>query len=385
MLLASLNPDIRSVLMQLADGDIDLDPEFQRGDVWNVKKQQMLVDTVLREWEIPPIFLIKNERKDIKEVLDGHQRLQAIKHFYKGRFKFDGRLEPRSEELETLHGMFYQDLPDKYRKIFNNFALRTFELSNYEENEPFELFFRLNQNATLTSAERRNTFFGPARDMTKELVSKMLNLGFDNTNIGFNNTRLAYHDVIARVLYSLEKGSIEKKINDSQLTERYRMHAAFDDTLYEKIELKLILLIDAISLSGKVKLNKPVLFSLIIFLIECAPDITKEELSLILNNYSDMVESLKHIPSYGNQLEQVIYSEYSTRISTGVNDGRSVVFRQFFFCWVSLSLNVKSLRMEYQTKVEKTIDLLNEKITSEDVDALSTLLNSLVWGELNAN
>ena len=45
------------------------------GDVWNIQKQQLLIDTIMRNWEIPPIFLIKNEGRDVREVLDHVQDL----------------------------------------------------------------------------------------------------------------------------------------------------------------------------------------------------------------------------------------------------------------------------------------------------------------------
>ncbi|MFC0445351.1 DUF262 domain-containing protein [Pseudidiomarina halophila] len=214
MLLEPLNPDIRSVLAQLED-EIDLDPEFQRGDVWNVKKQQLLIDTIMRNWKIPPIFLILNENTFQKEVLDGHQRLRAIQSFYYDKIKFNGELEPFDSELRKLNGMTFSQLPKEFQLRFLRFSLTFYEIRDYNESEPFELFYRLNQNAQLTSAERRNTFFGRPRSTTKELVEQMDRQGFKSETIGFNNTRLAYHDVIARLLITLERSSLSKKLNDS--------------------------------------------------------------------------------------------------------------------------------------------------------------------------
>lgn len=99
MILEPVFPDIQSILYQLEDKDIDLDPEFQRGDVWNTSKKQLLIDTIMRKWEIPPIFLINKDYGEPKEVLDGHQRLRAIEDFYNNRFRFNGRLSPKSENL----------------------------------------------------------------------------------------------------------------------------------------------------------------------------------------------------------------------------------------------------------------------------------------------
>ena len=34
-----------------------LTPEYQRGNVWSTKKQQLLIDSIMREWEIGRILL----------------------------------------------------------------------------------------------------------------------------------------------------------------------------------------------------------------------------------------------------------------------------------------------------------------------------------------
>ncbi|MBL0642585.1 DUF262 domain-containing protein [Aeromonas veronii] len=163
MILEPVFPDIQSILYQLEDKDIDLDPEFQRGDVWNISKKQLLIDTIMRKWEIPPIFLINKDYGEPKEVLDGHQRLRAIEDFYNNKFRFNGRLSPKSEHLIELDGLYFDQFPRMAQKDFHRFVLRIFIIREYEESEPFELFFRLNQNVSLTSAEKRNTFFGQAR------------------------------------------------------------------------------------------------------------------------------------------------------------------------------------------------------------------------------
>lgn len=124
-------------------------------------KKQRLVDSVLRDWHVPPIHVIEHIQTRNQEVLDGQQRLAAIRDFVDGEFTLDGEIEPLDDGLARLHGCKYRDLPDEWKRRFNQFTIRLFRIVDYRPSEPGELFFRLNQPTSLTGAEQRNAFFGP--------------------------------------------------------------------------------------------------------------------------------------------------------------------------------------------------------------------------------
>jgi len=79
----------------------------------------------------------------------------------------------------AVHGMKYRDLPDSYRRRFNQFTIRLFRIVDYKAGEPGELFFRLNQPTSLTGAEQRNAFFGAVRSQIKEMVESFDELGLE--------------------------------------------------------------------------------------------------------------------------------------------------------------------------------------------------------------
>lgn len=384
MILESINPDIRSVLLQLDEDEIDLDPEFQRGDVWNVQKQQLLIDTIMRGWEIPPLFLIKNEGRDIREVLDGHQRLRAIESFHQGKFKFNGEFHPHDDELKQLNGLRYSEFPDSMKKRFRSFPLRTFLISDYAESEPFELFYRLNQNMQLTSAERRNTLFGKARNTTKNIVDSMIELGYGAETIGFNNTRLGYNDVIARVLLSLEKGSIDKKINDSEITERYREDGDFESEYVDRLIKILNVTMLAINAVGKVKFNKPTLYSYLIFCHCNLNNINIDDLTCFLSSFDKVIQDKGQFNSSRSNIESLLLNEFSLRVSTGVNDVRAVLFRHFFLNWIAYKSNMVSLKSHVHEKIERTLySFMQELDNKEHAFDIQNLLIREGWGGLN--
>lgn len=271
MRLTPSDPDIETLLRRIKDGDVDLQPDFQRGEVWGEQKQKRLIDTILRNWYIPPIHVIERPNQNL-EVLDGQQRLVAIRDFYAGKITLDGNLQPLSRELETLHGSRFEQLPEKLRTRFLRFPIRQYTIHGFEPGEPAELFFRLNQQVALTAAEQRNAFFGPVRDQVHQLADDLGGPKLGKSMLGFGNSRMAYDDVIARVCRTLEQGSLHYKITAADLSERYRSNTPFRPEIEGRLQMAFLLLNSALRESEAVpiRFNKPVLYSWLVFLSEIA-------------------------------------------------------------------------------------------------------------------
>jgi hypothetical protein len=77
MKLAPWEPDLRTIVDRIDGDDIDLQPDFQRQEVWSTSKKKRLIDTILRGWSIPPIHLVVTADNRM-EVLDGQQRLTVV-------------------------------------------------------------------------------------------------------------------------------------------------------------------------------------------------------------------------------------------------------------------------------------------------------------------
>ena len=48
--------ELEVVVRRILAGEIDLQPEYQRGEVWNTERRQRLIDTILRGWYVPAEF-----------------------------------------------------------------------------------------------------------------------------------------------------------------------------------------------------------------------------------------------------------------------------------------------------------------------------------------
>ncbi|WEL43147.1 DUF262 domain-containing protein [Pseudomonas sp. CBSPBW29] len=86
MRLIPSDPDVETLVSRINSGEVDLQPDFQRGEVWSKSKKQRLIDSILRDWHVPPIHVIEDNYTGRLEVLDGQQRLAAIRDFVAGDF-----------------------------------------------------------------------------------------------------------------------------------------------------------------------------------------------------------------------------------------------------------------------------------------------------------
>jgi hypothetical protein len=62
-------------------GRLELNPSYQRGDVWTDKESSELIDSVLRGIPLPSIILNQRRNERSLEIVDGKQRLTSILRF----------------------------------------------------------------------------------------------------------------------------------------------------------------------------------------------------------------------------------------------------------------------------------------------------------------
>jgi hypothetical protein len=71
----------RELLSQYRDGDLLINPDYQRLFRWDVDQQSQYIESLLLGIPTPPIFLAQNEDGKL-EVLDGLQRLSTLLKFF---------------------------------------------------------------------------------------------------------------------------------------------------------------------------------------------------------------------------------------------------------------------------------------------------------------
>ncbi len=205
---------------------IDPTPDYQRPPAWSTKQKQLLIDSILREFDIPKMYWRAVERDDgVKyEVIDGQQRLRTIWEYRAGEFALAKDIEP--VKGVDCSGLKYADLDLEISTIFDIYIADVVIVDDAvqtdEEDEVRDMFLRLQNGTTLKAQEKRNAMTGQMRNFVKELAGHQF---FENCK--FKNVRFTF-DHIAAQMVCLEIAGGPAGIRDADLNKMYDRNKSFD-------------------------------------------------------------------------------------------------------------------------------------------------------------
>lgn len=371
---------LETIISRINADELDLQPNFQRGEIWDKKRQQRLIDTILRHWYVPAVHLVRDgDHREI--VLDGQQRLATIREFFADGLTVDGTIEPFDDDLQEMHGLKFSQLPPGTQRALKRFMLPVITLTDYNPGEPNELFFRLNQSYNLTPPEKRNALHGEARDQVKSLVLELEEIGLlRRERVGFNNGRLAYDDIVARACVALELGTLRRHINNSVVEDFYRSQTFSGLTLAGLREAASDLLMQIEAAGGRVKFNKGTLQT---WLLYCfwAPRATGDLPPYLLAHFEDDRAHVKRgdTERYEDRDRRFLtmVNLYDDRASYRVTDVSSVLARD-------LSLHLFSVRFHGTPPVRGSFELIDrlEHDQRSDPSAMAfDFIDAVQWGD----
>jgi hypothetical protein len=382
--------ELETVYSRIKKKTLELQPDFQRGEVWKENKKKKLIDSILRGWKIPPIHIVRNA-DFIDEVLDGQQRLVSIRDFIDDEFTIDGYIAPIEPEITQLDGLTFSQLNEFWKRKINAYSINIITLTEYKPEEPAELFYRLNQPTSLTSAEQRNAFIGKPRDQVKELSKNFEAMGADKESIGFSNSRMSYDETISKLCYAIENHNISRKITSAQMSEQYREGAPFSEKTIKIVTEILEKLIKSIKLipDYKIKFSKASIFSWMLF-IKANDLINETKLAEMISLFEFSRSYVKGLGKDGkfypyimkfNLLKseypffEVLLNIYNQRASLGSTDGLAIVERD-----VILYIFSKILFGENDEKLQEFISIATKQDNLSKT--LSEFENKYNWGEV---
>ena len=119
---------IKELYEKVNDGKIISDIELQREIVYSIDKQKLVIDSIVKGIPLPAFYFWKNE-DGILEVLDGKQRIEAIKKFYQNDIQYEGKL--------------WKEYPTDFQEKINETPISDIICSGTEELKR-EIFSRIN-------------------------------------------------------------------------------------------------------------------------------------------------------------------------------------------------------------------------------------------------
>ena len=117
---------IKELLAIVQSGKIDLSPSYQRNFIWSKKDQSSLIDTILKGYPLPSLFIYVDLNGNY-EVVDGQQRTRTIFKYYSG-------------DIKNSEGTSFKEI-DASR--FLDYRIPVIEISNLQEGDSLNEFYVL--------------------------------------------------------------------------------------------------------------------------------------------------------------------------------------------------------------------------------------------------
>ena len=174
---------LESIRGMLGSDNYTLDPDYQRRHRWTTQQKSRLIESFIMNVPVPPLFLYEWDYNKY-EVMDGLQRLTAVREFYADVFELSGL-----EYWTELEGLPYSKLPSRIRDGINRRYLSSIILlreTTHGAEDPERLkrfvFGRINTGGVhLAPQEVRNALYdGPMNQLCKALSrDKNLRIAWD--------------------------------------------------------------------------------------------------------------------------------------------------------------------------------------------------------------
>lgn len=203
---------------------INVEPEYQRrGDIWTLEKRQLLIDSILNDYDIPKIYFhtLTNKRKIAGKqefdyaIIDGRQRLEAIWLFIDDQFSLSEDFTYFKDPGIKAGGLTYSDLAKQHPRLkifFDSFTLPIICVETDDVDLIEDMFSRLNEAVPLNAAEKRNAIGGPMAKIIKNISIHL----FFKENVKFTDRRYQHREVAARLLFLEHSLKYSKRIIDTK-------------------------------------------------------------------------------------------------------------------------------------------------------------------------
>lgn len=163
-------------------------PDWQREEVWDTAKKQLLIDSILRGWKLPKFYFVKTS-DDKYDVEDGQQRLLAIFEFCSNELRLN------ADSTRRFGGPLYRDMSQRVADSFDDFEIEYDVIEDATDEELKDLFQRLQAGLPLNSSEKLNAIHSKLRDYCRTISKHP----FFKDTVAIRDTRYSHFDIAAKV------------------------------------------------------------------------------------------------------------------------------------------------------------------------------------------
>ena len=233
---------VETIYSQIQQGNIDLDPTFQRRHAWQEDKKTRLIESLITGMPVPEIVLaedVEEERSFL--VIDGKQRLLTIAGFINPeKFEYWKKAELEKKQLtanKDLGGLTFEEMekdPTKEteRRKFLNADMRcTIVVPRHRSSAVlYDIFYRLNSGSVpLSSQELRQVlnkgaFADYLMDITDKSPAIHRVLRLNGPDARLRDIELILRFIVFAMFRDEYKGNLRKFLDDKMehITENWK-------------------------------------------------------------------------------------------------------------------------------------------------------------------
>ncbi len=164
------NPEswtVEKLIEMSAAGNLKVNHEYQRGRAWSAPQQKQFIDSILRGYPVPIIFLHDKGEKAF-DIIDGQQRINALRDYFEKGYKLLSHKQAERRFPSLVYGKHedsnwvgkgFNDLPDAHQDKIKNKKMPVSILQG-DDDETRDLFIRLQEGSVLNDQERRDAWPG---------------------------------------------------------------------------------------------------------------------------------------------------------------------------------------------------------------------------------
>lgn len=227
---------ILDITRLLDSAELSIQPKYQRRrTAWPINAKTALMDTILNNFPLPPIYLrdyVDNDGRRQKEIIDGQQRISTIVEYFKDTF-------PLAKNIydQELHGKTFSQLPTEEKLMIEDFEVSFISIRGASDGDIVSIFSRLNSfSLPLNSQEKLNSVYaGEIKTLIYELAAEY-NTFWTTFKILTPSAiaRMADASLVSEILYTIIYGrqSANNKLID-KMYKNYDNGLPFRNEIYQ--------------------------------------------------------------------------------------------------------------------------------------------------------
>lgn len=265
----TLDWSVGSLLKQLQDGQIDLQPAYQRRDAWSISRKSRFIESLVLGLPVPQLVLAEERQsKGSFLVLDGKQRLTSLLQFI-GAAQGSASNAFKLHELPMLvplNGVSYAEMQSnaqwsQHLHAFVNQAVRTVVLRGWQSDELLHLVFhRLNSSVVPLSAQElrqaliRGPFLQYLNDYSAHSAVLQSVLKLKEPDFRMRDSEVLLRLLAFSLFRSSYRGDLKRFLDDSakRINQRWGSQAAVVEDRLKRIERALDLWTSALGTPERV-------------------------------------------------------------------------------------------------------------------------------------